>query len=404
MNVALLKKSNLFRVLYTIKCSGPMTKPEIATRTGLTSATVHTFVNELLGKNLLIEEGRNASNGGRKAQIYRFNSRIKYVIGVYLALHSITCCISDLDFDLKIEKIKPINLSEEDVQKNIHNLIDLINLSIAESGLSREDFAGIGIMVPGPANRKKGIILKLVNAHKWVNIPLKNIVEESIGLPVIVDKDDYGIALHYKWVTLDSLRPNVVLISITDGIGSGLLINGDVFRGSHYVAGEVGHMSVDPRGSICNCGNKGCLELYSSNAGIVRRVIEHIMKEKVKSPLKALYAEKGSLDIEDVVRAAREKDSLAGRIFTEASLYIAIALGNVIKMFDPDEIVLNCYWLEELPELFSTIVNHVYDNNHMVDRSDVKIRMNDIKQLLIKGAVTLQYNEIFGAYETCPFI
>jgi len=403
MNSAVLKKNNLFKVIQALKQNGPMTKPELMIKTNLTSASVHNFVNELLEKGLLLEEGLNASNGGRKASIYRFNSSYRHIVGVYIALHSITCCVIDLDFNEKVNIEKPINLAEEDVESNINNVLEQIQLAIAQSGFAYTDFAGIGVIVPGTVNRQKGVIQTLVNARNWRNIPLKSIIEDAIGLPTIVDKDTCGMVLHYKWVELPNANANIVHISITDGIGAGILLNGSLYRGKHHVAGEIGHMSVDPDGEMCNCGNLGCLELFAANMGIVRNAVKKLSAGE-DSSLANIFQEKGSLDIEDVVNAAKDKDKMAYNLFVNATKFLVMSIGNVMKVCDPDEIVFDSYWLGELPEFFSMITNQIFENTRIVARSEVRISMSNTTNLLLKGAATLQYEDIFGSAATCPFL
>lgn len=403
MNATGLKRNNLFNVIQTVKLNGPMTKPEIALKTGLTSASVHNFVNELLIERLLVEMGDSASTGGRKASLYRFNQTVQYMMGVYIALHSITCCVYDLDFIPIHRTVRQIDLNGDDVQNNINIVLNEINSCIDTSGITRNDIIGIGVTVPGPVNRETGVISSLFGAKSWANIPLKSLIEEATSLQTIVDKDNCGIALHYKWVSKPAGSTNILHISITDGIGSGILKGGELYRGSHYLAGEIGHMSINPDGPKCNCGNMGCLEYYVSNTGIVRTAEERLRAGE-QSVLSETIEKTGSIDLQDVINAAKENDSLACTIFYRAAKYIALCLANVIRVIDPDDIVLDCYWMEQLPEMFSMIVNQVFESTQIVTRSDLRISMNTIDDLLIKAAATLQYDEIFSNYRTCLLI
>jgi predicted NBD/HSP70 family sugar kinase len=422
MNSAALKKNNLFRVIQALKCGGPMTKPEIVRLTSLTSVSVHNFMNELCGSGLIAEEGTDASNGGRRASVYRFNGGCRHIMGVYIALRSITCGVFDLDFSEKFHIEKPIDLGADDVQSNIAAVLELIELAIGNSGVAPSEFAGIGVTVPGAVNRESGVILNLVNATRWQNIPIKSIIEESVGLPTIVDKDNCGIVLHYKWTALAQAsqlpqpgsgirtnsarraghakglaqiqaqsRANIAHISITDGIGAGLLVNGSLYRGGHHTSGEIGHMTVRPDGEPCNCGNRGCLEQYASNMAIVRAA-ERAM------------AAKSRLGIGDIIKAAQSGDPVALAIFTEAAECLVLGVTNMMRLFDPDEIVFDCLWLQQVPGIFALVANKVFVDTRFVARSDVKISMNDIDGLLIKGAATLQYDAIFGSADTCPLL
>ena len=403
MNTTGLKKSNLFKVLKAVKLQGLLSKPDIARRTGLTAASVHNFVGELLAAGLLVEEGESPSNGGRKASLYRFNESAVYILGVYVALHSVTCCMFDLAFTPIHSSVQPINLDGDDVQSNIHLVLRQIEACLAASNIPKDKVAGIGVTVPGPVNREKGLVSSLAGAKNWVNIPLKTLVEDATGLPVILDKDNCGIVLHYKWAARPAERANVVHISITDGIGAGVLIGGSLYQGSHNLAGEVGHTTVVPDGIPCTCGNRGCLEQYASNTAIVREVLLRLRQGEA-SALRAVLDANGRLTIEDVVQAVRAADPMALSICTQAAQLLAIGLGNVVRMLDPDEVVFDCLWLKELPDMFAMIQNRLFETTQVVTRGDIRITLGDIDDLLIKAAATLPYERLFGRYETCTLI
>jgi len=399
MNTTGLKKSNLFKVLKAVKLQEVLSKPEIARITGLTAASVHNFVSELLAAGLLVEEGESPSNGGRKALLYSFNDSIRYIMGIYVALHSVTCCLFDLAFNPVYRCQKPIDLDGDDVQSTISLVLKQIDTCLLNSRIPKEKIAGIGVTVPGPVNREKGLVSGLAGAKNWIGIPLKTLVESATGLPVVLDKDNCGIVLHYKWAARPKEEANVVHISITDGIGAGVLIGGSLYQGSHNLAGEIGHMTVIPDGVTCTCGNKGCLEQYASNAAILREV-----RQRLKRGEKSDLATDSRLSIEDVIQAAKSGDALSIAVFTVAARILAIGLCNVVRMFDPDEVVLDCQWLKELPQMFALVQNRLFENTSAITRGDICLSLGDIDDLLIKAAATLPYEQLFGSYKTCTLI
>ena len=402
-NTGILKKNNIFTVLQTIKINGPMTKPEIIKTTGLTNASVHNFVNELIEKEIILEEGFNASNGGRKALLFRFNSKICYIAGVYLALHEISTFIFDLDLNIITSRTTSMNLNSPDVESNINMVVSEIELSINESGVEKNKIAGIGITVPGPVDFLNGIVLNLVNAPNWKNIPLQSIVQNRVNIPVVLDKVNTGVVLYDKWFVNSSSKKNLVHVSITDGLGSGLLINSQPYRGNNNIAGEIGHITVNPMGEICNCGNRGCVEMFSSERGILR-IIKECFARGEKSILNEWVDGIEKIDMPVAIEACKNNDPLVKEVFLSAVNYLAIALNSMLKMFDPDEVLIDCHWLEELPDMFSLLVNTIFQDNRLIDRSKFIIQMKNSEFLLIKGSAMLIYDDIFSSFEKCPLI
>ena len=402
-NTGILKKNNIFTVLQAIKINGPMTKPEIIQTTGLTNASVHNFVNELVEKEIILIEGYNASNGGRKALLYRFNANICYIAGVYLALHEISTFIFDLDLNIITSRTSSMNLNSPDVESNINMVVSEIEQAITESGVEKSKIAGIGITVPGPVDFLNGIVLNLVNAPDWKNIPLQSIVQNRVNLPVVLDKVNTGIVLYDKWFVISSSKKNLVHVSITDGMGSGVLIHSQPYRGNNNIAGEIGHITVNPIGDICNCGNRGCVEMFSSDSGILR-IIQGRLAEGEKSILTEWSSDIDKIDMPMVIEACINNDLLVKEVFLSAVNYLAIALNSMLKMFGPDEVLIDCYWLEKLPDMFSLLVNTLFQDNKLIDRSKFIIRMYNSEFLLIKGSAMLIYNDIFNSFEKCPLI
>ena len=388
-----LKKSNIFKVISALRNCSPLTKPEIVLRTGLTSATVHAFINELCEKGTVIEAGLGESSGGRKASLYELNTSCFYMIGVHVSLTEISASIYDLSLLSMNTLQESMNLADTSVEEGLDLITNVIRKLIADGNIPEDKIAGIGITVPGPVDFDKGIVNYLPNAHNWKNIPLKTIMESRLGIHTLVDKNNNGIMIYDKWTRLSDTVNNLVHISITDGVGSGIIINGSLFRGSHYITGEIGHMSLDPDGDHCNCGNRGCLELYVSNRALVKKFL-------TANP----SIPGGDFTIKNMIRERQNANPAASLIFTEAADYLAFSIDNIIKMVDPDEIVIDCEWLSEMPDLFSQCVNRVFTLNHMIDRSDVNITLAKIDNILIKGSASLIYNERFGDYQTSVLI
>jgi predicted NBD/HSP70 family sugar kinase len=182
-----------------------------------------------------------------------------------------------------------------------------------------------------------------------------------------------------------------VFLSISHGIGAGLYLNGGIFRSNHGLAGEIGHLSVDSEGKTCNCGNRGCLELYISNRALYERA-----KEMLPSLDRGMcYAD----NCIETIAAAMEKDGVSpSALYGEASDRLARCIGDTIRMYDPDEVIIECAWVRRYEEIYRQLCEAVFDNNNLIDRSDVTISLNTVENIWVKGAASLVYDKQFGSY------
>ena len=197
-----VKKNNHFKVLRCLKQEGPLSQPEVAARAGLTAASVHSLIHDLEQQGLVKKDSQRASTGGRRATRYRFDDQCRYLVGAYVSLHRLTCCIFDLGFQVITRRSRGQDLSGETVQRSIDLLGQEIEATLAQSGLDRRLCAGVGVTLPGVVDRDHGIVLQLFNAPEWANVPLKAVLEQALELPVLVGTDDQGAVLHYKWTRL----------------------------------------------------------------------------------------------------------------------------------------------------------------------------------------------------------
>lgn len=390
-NTSSLKKSNLLRIVQTIKALGPVSKPEIAAATGLTGASVHNLVKELESKGLVKEFGLSSSSGGRKASLYAFNSSCFFLVGVTATLNTMTAALYDLDFTPLYHNAVDFSLNGSSVESGITTMIEEARKAVEVASGMPGTLLGVGVSVPGLVDYEKGVVIRLTNAPRWKNVPVKDILERELGRPAVIDKDTNAALLHIRQSRIQASPVNAVFLSISHGIGAGLYLNGGIFRSNHGLAGEIGHLSVDGEGKLCNCGNRGCLELYISNRALY---------EKAKRMLPSLGREMHYADncIETIARAM-EKDGVSPMtMYHEAVGRLARCIGDAIRMYDPDEVIIECAWLRRYEEIYRQLCESVFDNNNLIDRSDVNISLNTVEDIWIKGAASLVYDRQFGSY------
>ena len=224
-----------------------------------------------------------------------------------------------------ITRCRMPTLKREGREKVISRLLEAIAVIIARPEYKVE---AIGVGCPGPLDSKKGIVLSPPNLPDWRGVRLKKIIETEFRIPVAVENDANCAGLGEAIAGAGRRASSMVLLTLGTGIGSAIVLDGKLWTGKGGFAAELGHTSIDINGPRCGCGNRGCIELYASATGVVRR-----MK-------KALKARGGAMTAESVFLASAKGGKAARRIVDETARYLGCALANIVNALDPEVIVL----------------------------------------------------------------
>lgn len=395
----MLRKNNMLEILKVIKKSKLISRPEIAQQTKLTTATVGTLIGELMRNNIVVEEGIANSIGGRKAALYRFNNSAYYIIGINMKINIITIDLFDLGAE-KVFKGCPVHFKEnQSVENTISAMIRNINKLIEDSKEQFHDIIGIGVTMPGRVDYQSGLVCHLTNLKNWVNIPLKDIIEKEIGIPTYIERDTNSHIAYLKWLDITENKPNVVYCSIGEGIGAAVMIDGSVYHGDHGLAGEVGHTTLDPNGPRCNCGNNGCVEVFTSNKAITDYYTSYIKElnlpeNEVTEKLKGEYDEFEIVNL--MANRALEGDAAADKAFNKACKYICSLLVNIINSYNPSLIILECWWMRIARKYFNDVVSKVFDKTALLDRNDMKIILNPVEDIFSQASSTIVLEQLFS--------
>ncbi|OIJ17680.1 glucokinase [Anaerobacillus alkalilacustris] len=215
-----------------------------------------------------------------------------------------------------------------------------IQTKLIELDQQKEKLIGIGIGAPGPVNFHDGSIEVAVNLG-WKNFPLKALLEQELGLPVVVDNDANLAALGEMWKGAGEGANDLIFVTLGTGVGGGIISSGKIVHGINGAGGEIGHVtSVIEGGAPCNCGKKGCLETIASATGIARLAVEAITSTETPSQLRELYNEQKNLTAKQVLDAAREEDELATKVIDQVTLHLGLALANLSNGLNPEKIVI----------------------------------------------------------------
>jgi glucokinase len=220
----------------------------------------------------------------------------------------------------------------------IDRLVALGREAVDASGVRWDEIPAIGIACGGPLDPASGMILSPPNLVGWDHVPLTQLVTEALDRPAVVDNDATAAAVAEWWYGAGrggAVR-DLVYLTISTGIGGGLILDGRPYRGAAGNAGELGHVTVDWQGRQCGCGRRGCLEAYASGTNIAARATEALAAGPEASTLRDLPR----VAAKDVAEAAAAGDAVAGRIWDETTAILASSVANFLDLFNPELIVL----------------------------------------------------------------
>lgn len=370
---ALIKKINKSIVFETIKLKGPISRAEIAKQRGLNKATVSKMVTELIKESFIKEIGEGQSSGGRKPIMLHFNQNAGYSIGIDLGVNYITGILTDLNGNI-VERTQ-VNLCSTNFLKVLRSINKVIETLKNNSPLSPYGIVGIGIGVPGQINQN-GDILFAPNLN-WRHINLKEKIEKKHLIPVeIVNEANAGAHGEHILGVGRNIK-NQIYISIGIGIGTGIIINHNLYEGSFGTSGEMGHFSINVEGRKCPCGSKGCWELYASEGALLDSALKtNIIDNKQSFDLNVLLAE------------ARMGNSAVLKILEELGENIGYGLVNIINTFDPEIITIGNRIVQFQHWIAPPITKVVQERVSNYSKLNTGIRFSILKD----NAVTLGVN------------
>lgn len=324
----LVKKLNKSIVLDTIRAESPISRAKVSEMTGLNKTTVSSLVNELTGEHLVHELGPGESSGGRKPLMLLFNERAGHAIGIDVRIDAISAVLTDLQGTIRERYTsKLVSTKADDVQESIVRCVKDLSAKAPESPYG---IVGVGVGVPGIVG-EFGNVLFAPNLH-WSNVPLQSRLAEELGLPVVIDNEANAGAVGEQRFGAGRDVRNLLYISVSHGIGTGIILDGALYRGPSGFAGEAGHFSIKADGPLCSCGNKGCWELYASENALLR-------EGKRLSSVQPFLRD-NEIGLEDLLALA-DKDAPGVReAFAELGHYLGVGIANLINIFNPQRVVV----------------------------------------------------------------
>lgn len=392
----LMKSLNRSVILNMIRRNGPISRAEIAEKTKLTPPTVSNIVKELLDTRLIVERDQGPSRGGRKPTMLELNSQRFYIIGVDAGPEKMRLVLTNLNAELieSAERTIPARVTKgEFLSMMIEMIAEMLELKNERSG----ELIGIGVGMHGMVDVEKGEALyaPMLNLR---NIPIQQALEERFALPVRVENDARAFALGEKWFGSGTEGDSFVCVNVGRGIGAGIVVDGKLFHGEHYTAGEIGHMTIDVDGPRCSCGNYGCLQALAAGPAIAARAAREIGLGK-KSILKEwVNGDLNRLSGQLVYEAAAENDALAVEVLAQTGAFLGIGIVNLIHLFNPKRIILGGGVAEAGDFLLQSVRHTVAERALTKEAKQTEITRTLLgAQATAIGAVSLQLADLFSS-------
>ncbi len=225
-------------------------------------------------------------------------------------------------------------LARESAEAPVRQIVDSVTESVNSGGASFSDIVGIGIGSPGPLSAKEGKILRAGNLPHWINFPLTAIVKERTGVDTYLQNDANVFAYGEWWMGAGKGIDDFFALTLGTGIGGGAVCGGKLLTGFNDNASEFGHTSIDYCGAQCWCGQKGCIELYSSATGIVRITLEELTNEHIETSLAKYRTRPGELNSYIIYQAAVAGDEFARQMFDTAGYLLGLAIVNALNLLN----------------------------------------------------------------------
>lgn len=380
-NRDLIRSINRSILLNAIKKQGVISRADLAQRTGLSPATVTTITSDLIEEGLVIEKETGDSKGGRPPILLALNPHGGFVIGVKLMEDHAVGALTDLNAVVLYKETIDFPDGSLDIVTNC--LVSLVNRLIRQGKIRKQQLLGVGVGLAGVVDSTQGI-LRQSPFFGWKNTPLRDLLQTRLKVPVYIDNDVNTLTLGEKWQGHGLPVDDFIVVTVGRGIGMGIIINGQIYRGKSGGAGEFGHIVVDPDGPVCDCGKRGCLESLISDRALVAAA-------RVETNLDVR-------DLDELIQYARNGDQVAASILNRAGCLLGRELANVVNLLDPALILISGEGVR-MGELFFSGLRSEFHANVMPGLAeDTEIRVTPWgDDVWARAAASVVIGELFNS-------
>jgi glucokinase-like ROK family protein len=322
------------KLLRLLRDEGPRSRAELGELAGMARSKLEAELVRLKQVGLVQEGGKAASRGGRRSTLVELSSFLHFG-GIDLGATSIRVAIMSAELQVRAQVEEPMEI-RRGPEPVLGRAGELIEKLARDQGVQ---LTGVGVGVPGPVRFLDGMPVSPPIMPGWHEYPVRDLLARRFGCPVLVDNDVNVMAVGEHWGGVAKSVDNYLFVKIGTGIGCGIMIRGQVYRGIDGCAGDIGHINVDPDGPVCACGNSGCLEATFGGAALVRDALA-ASRSGASPPLAERLARKQAITAEDVGQCAAEGDPVAIGLIRDGGRRVGLVLAGLVSFFNPSMIVI----------------------------------------------------------------
>lgn len=345
--MAEMNRNLVFNVLRT----GAVSRADVVRTTGLSPATVSAIVAELVRSGLVNEVGQGKSRGGRPPLVLKINDERNYAVGLKLNARGISLAVTDIRADVLYFETVPLDWGPvsgdgalsakaapgDDPASVLDRICTAIEETADRAGVGMEKVVGIGIGLAGLVDADTGVS-RFSPTFGWCDVPVAGPISKRLQRPVLVDNDVNALTVAEQWFGRGHGVDDFVVVSVGEGVGAGIVVDGTLYRGADGAAGEIGHFPVADQTVTCRCGRTGCLEAASSDYAVKGYVSEALARGE---PSSLHGSEPGTLTIEEVRAAAEHGDPVARRALEQAGRMLGVGIAALVNLLNPRLVILS---------------------------------------------------------------
>ena len=353
---ALVREINLSVIMNHLRTSAPISRASLAETTGLNKTTVSSLVHELIERQFVQEVGLSATSTGRPAVMLKLNPTVGFIVSCEIGVDFILVICANFAPEIiwrHEEKIDPTIGQRAILDRALTLLHQAIEVGYPTSG----SLLGMAIGVPGLVDQATGELLFAPNLG-WKNLPIRAILQESLNIPLFVDNEGNFAALGEHFFGAAQGYEDVLYISAGVGLGGGIVHNGRVFSGATGFSAEFGHMTMDPDGEVCMCGNRGCWETQVSLKVLFRHVWNCINQGQVSSLSAMTDGKMASLTLPIIVDAAHAGDAVALDGLKVIGRHLGVGIASLMNALNPELVVCGGRILSQAGDILLPIIEN----------------------------------------------
>jgi predicted NBD/HSP70 family sugar kinase len=356
---AIIRNINRFDVLHTVRLrDNKISRSELSDLTGLSQATISSIVGHLIAEGALIEEtapSPESRGRGRPLVMLRLDPKYTHVVGAKVATHQIVFSVTDFAGNVWASNnipVEPLTLTPTELATFI---VRGVRACLKKAGVELTDVSGVGVGLPGFIDSHHGIAY-WSPVFKEPNVHFGKLLQSKFDIPVFIENDANLVTLAEHWFGMAQGLENAVVITIEHGTGSGLILNGKLYRGAEGLAAEFGHTKMVFEGPVCQCGEHGCMETHTAVFGILHEAAKigfHVPKRSLK------YHER-TLLLQKIISKAESGDKSYRRIFDQMGRYLGLGIANLVNLLNPQRVII-CQGSVRCAHLFETSLREMVE-------------------------------------------